>query len=130
MSLRIRLARAGRRNLPFFRLVVAENHAPRDGRFIEKVGSYNPLLPKENEKRWILQEKRIKHWISMGALPTERVALALGKSSIIPMPEQPRRPKKAMPKKRAQERLKEKQAKAEALKAAASSDQAESQAST
>ncbi len=108
MALKIRLARAGAKKRPFYRIVVAEATAPRDGRFVEKVGTYNPLLPRDNSERIVLQEERIRHWISQGAKPTERVARFLGEAKIIDMPEIKERPKKSAPKAKAQERLREK----------------------
>jgi small subunit ribosomal protein S16 len=73
MSLKIRLARAGAKKRPFYRIVVADSKSPRDGRYIEKLGTYNPLLPREAGERVILVEERIKHWLAVGAQPTDRV---------------------------------------------------------
>ena len=73
MALKIRLARGGAKKRPYYRIVVAENTAPRDGRFIEKVGAYNPLLPKDSEDRVKLDVERVKYWLSVGAKPTDRV---------------------------------------------------------
>ena len=73
MALKIRLARGGAKKRPYYRIVVAENTAPRDGRFIEKVGTYNPLLPKDSEERVKLDVERVQHWLSVGAKPTDRV---------------------------------------------------------
>ena len=114
MALKMRLARAGTRNRPFYRIVVAEATAPRDGRFVEKVGTYDPLLPGDRADRVTLVEDRIRHWLSVGVQPTERVALFLGRAQIIPARVQPNRPQKAAPGKKAQERLKEAAARAEA----------------
>jgi small subunit ribosomal protein S16 len=72
MSLKIRLARAGAKKRPFYRIVVADSHSPRDGRYIEKIGTYDPLLPKDGE-RVKLVEERVKHWLGVGAQPTDRV---------------------------------------------------------
>ena len=118
MALKIRLARAGTKKRPFYRLVVAEATAPRDGRFVEKVGTYDPRLPKDNAARVTLKDERIKYWLSVGTKPTERVALLLGKAKLAPMPEQPNRPMKSKPKKKAQERALEKADKEKALKEA------------
>jgi len=74
MATKIRLARGGSKKRPYYRIVVADVRAPRDGKFIEKVGTYNPLLTKENPERITLNEERIKYWIGAGATPTERVA--------------------------------------------------------
>lgn len=110
MALKIRLARAGAKKRPFYRIVVAEATAPRDGRFIEKVGTYNPMLPQENRVRVVLEVERIRYWLSVGAQPTDRVARFLGKAEIIPMPEYRPSPVKSAPGKKAQERAKEKAA--------------------
>jgi len=122
MGIKIRLARGGTKKRPFYRIVVADVRSPRDGRFIEKVGTYNPLLAKDNENRVNLVEDRIKHWLSNGAVPTDRVARFLGAADIIPVPAQKNNPEKAKPKAKAQERLREqeeaKQAAADAAVAA------------
>ena len=106
MGLRIRLARAGAKKRPYYHIVVADSRSPRDGRFIEKLGSYNPMLPAEHEDRVRLQAERIQHWISQGALPTDRVALFLGKQGVAPMPTWGEQPVRSLPKKKAQERAK------------------------
>ena len=73
MAVKIRLARAGAKKRPFYRVVVADSRSPRDGRFIEKLGTYNPLLPKENEERVSLNVERVKYWLGQGATPSDRV---------------------------------------------------------
>lgn len=118
MALKIRLARAGAKKRPFYRVVVAESSSPRDGRFIEKVGTYNPMVPKEHKDRLNLVEERIKHWLSVGAQPTDRVARFLGQAKIIEMPAMRESPQRSQPKAKAQERVKERAEKAEAAKAA------------
>ena len=105
MALKIRLSRAGSKKRPVYRVVVADSRSPRDGRFIEKVGLYNPLLQKDNKDRIQLNLESIKEWISKGAKPTDKVARFLGEAGVIPMPAQGNNPKKAQPKKNAQERL-------------------------
>ncbi|MDR3030862.1 MAG: 30S ribosomal protein S16 [Holosporales bacterium] len=105
MSLRIRLARGGSKKRPFYRLVVAENTAPRDGKFIERLGSYNPLLEKDNNERLFVEAERVKYWLSVGAQTSERVAKLLSELKIVNAPVIPERPKKSAPKKKAQERL-------------------------
>ena len=105
MALKIRLSRAGSKKRPVYRVVVADSRSPRDGRFIEKVGLYNPLLQKDNKDRIQLNLDSIKEWISKGAKPTDKVARFLGEAGVIPMPAQGNNPKKAQPKKKAQERL-------------------------
>lgn len=108
MALKIRLARAGAKKRPYYRIVIAENTSPRDGRFIEKVGTYNPMLPREHQDRIHLVEDRIKHWLSVGAQPTDRVARFLGQANIMAMPAINQSTKKSLPKQKAQERAKEK----------------------
>lgn len=115
MALKIRLARGGAKKRPFYQIVIADARAPRDGRFVEKVGTYNPMLPQEHQDRIRLKEDRIKHWLSVGAQPTDRVALFLGKANLIEMPSIRVTPKKSAPKAKAQERMK---AEEEARKAA------------
>ena len=106
MSLKIRLARGGSKKRPFYSVVVADSRSPRDGRFIEKLGTYNPMLPKEHAERIRLDGERIKHWLGVGALPSERVALFLGNAGIAEKPAQFNRPNKSAPKAKAQERAK------------------------
>lgn len=110
MPLKIRLARGGAKKRPYYRIVVADGRAPRDGKFIEKVGTYNPMLPQDHPDRIRLQAERVKHWLANGATPTDRVARFLGKAEIIAMPEIRETPKKSAPGKKAQERLDEKKA--------------------
>ena len=112
MSLKIRLARGGAKKRPFYRIVVADSRMPRDGRFIERVGTYNPMLPKEHPERVNLKTDRIKHWLSVGARPSDRVAKFLGGAEILPMPVPREQTKKNLPKAKAQERLKEAEEKA------------------
>lgn len=119
MALKIRLARAGSKKRPFYRIVIAEATAPRDGRFVEKVGTYNPMLSQDSDVRVVLVEDRIRHWLSVGAQPTDRVARFLGKANIIPMPEYRPSPIKSAPGKKAQERAKEKEAEKEVVAVAA-----------
>ena len=116
MALRIRLARGGAKKRPFYRIVVADSRSPRDGRFIEKIGTYNPMVAKDHPERIRLDEDRAKHWLSVGAKPSDRVARFLGHANIIEMPAVPQQTKKNQPKAKAQERLKEAE---EAKKAAA-----------
>ena len=107
MGLKIRLARAGAKKRPYYHIVVADSRSPRDGRFIEKLGSYNPMLPADHAERIRLQSERISHWLSEGALPTERVAKFLGRVGLIVMPTYREQPVQSAPKKKAQERAKE-----------------------
>ncbi len=124
MALKLRLARHGRKKLPVYAIVVADSRAPRDGNYIEKVGVYDPRQAKDSERRVVLNAERIKHWMGVGAQPTDRVAYFLGKAGLAPMPAERNNPKQAQPKAKAQERAKEKAKKAEAA-AAASADKAE-----
>ena len=107
MSLRIRLARGGAKKRPFYRIVVADSRSPRDGRYIEKIGTYNPMVSKDHPERIKLDEARAKHWISVGATPSDRVARFLGKAEIIAMPPIPAQTKKNLPGAKALERQKE-----------------------
>lgn len=107
MALKIRLARYGRKKLPYYHIVVAENTSKRDGKFVEKVGTYNPLADGDKNNRVSLIEDRIKYWLSSGAKPTDRVSIFLGQANIIPMPNTTDKPKKSLPKKKAQEKLKQ-----------------------
>ncbi|MFZ2100889.1 MAG: 30S ribosomal protein S16 [Oricola sp.] len=119
MALKIRLARAGSKKRPYYHVVVADVRSPRDGRFIEKIGSWNPVLPKDGEaKRVILDEDRIKHWLEIGAQPTDRVARFLDEAGLAKR-EARNNPKKALPGKAAQERVAMKAQKEEDAKAAA-----------
>ena len=104
MSLRIRLARGGAKKRPFYRVVVADSRSPRDGRFIEKIGHYNPMVPRDHPERLRLDEARARHWLSLGATPSDRVARFLGQANIIPMPDLPRQTKKNQPRKKELER--------------------------
>lgn len=106
MGLKIRLARAGAKKRPYYHIVVADSRSPRDGRFIEKIGSYDPMLPAEHADRVRLRDERITHWLSQGALATDRVARFLGKAGLAPMPAYREQPQQSAPKKKAQERAK------------------------
>ena len=83
MVVKIRLARAGAKKKPYYRVVIANSNAPRDGKFLEKVGTYNPMLPKEDENRVIIDQEKIKYWLSVGAQPTDRVTKFLEKAKLI-----------------------------------------------
>ena len=116
MALKIRLSRGGAKKRPYYRIVVADSRKPRDGRFIERIGTYNPMLEKNDPSRVIIDIERAKHWLSNGATPSDRVARFLGVAEVIPMPAQRDNPKKSQPKAKAQERLREAE---EAAKASA-----------
>lgn len=124
MPVKIRLSRGGTKKRPYYRIVIADSRAPRDGRFIERVGSYNPLLPKESDERITLKEDRIKHWLSVGARPTDRVNRFLDEAGI--MKREPRNnPKKALPGKKRLEREEAEREAAEKAKEAAAEKPAE-----
>jgi small subunit ribosomal protein S16 len=116
MSLKIRLARAGTKKRPFYRIVLADSRSPRDGKFIERLGSYDPMLPQEHKARITLHEERIKHWLSVGAQPTERLQRIFANAGLGKAPERHEQPLQALPR---EERKKAVAAKAEAAKAAA-----------
>jgi small subunit ribosomal protein S16 len=103
MSLKIRLARAGTKKRPFYHVVVADSRSPRDGRFIERIGHFNPLLPKEKTERLKLDLDKVKIWLAKGALPSDRVLRFLDEAGVMKRPAR-NNPEKAKPKKKAQER--------------------------
>ena len=116
MATSIRLSRGGSKKRPYYRIVVADSRAPRDGKFIERIGSYNPVLPKGDEKRVILDTERAKHWVAAGAQPTDRVARFLEASGARPKATRANM-KKAEPGDKAKKRAEEKAKKSEAASA-------------
>ncbi|MDK3020274.1 30S ribosomal protein S16 [Pseudodonghicola flavimaris] len=119
MAMKIRLARGGSKKRPFYRIVAADSRMARDGRFIEKLGTYNPLLPKDSEERVKMDLDAVKAWLEKGAQPTDRVARMLEAAGVLEKKTR-NNPKKAVPGKKAQDRAEEKAAKAaEAAEAAA-----------
>ncbi|MFP3921069.1 MAG: 30S ribosomal protein S16 [Dichotomicrobium sp.] len=124
MALKMRLARGGAKKRPFYRIVVADSRQPRDGRFIEKLGTYNPLLPRDREDRVVFDEERVKYWLSKGVQPTDRVLRFLDAAGLVKRPER-NNPKKAEPGAKAKEREQERRDKAEAAKAEAEGATAE-----
>lgn len=121
MSLKIRLSRGGAKKRPFYRIVVADSRSPRDGRYIEKIGTFNPLLPRDSEDRIQLDTDRVKHWLSNGALPTDRVLRFLDAEGL--MKREPRNnPEKAKPGKKRLEREEAKRAAGEEKAAAAEAE--------
>ncbi|MXU66833.1 30S ribosomal protein S16 [Oceanomicrobium pacificus] len=124
MAIKIRLARGGSKKRPFYRIVAADSRMPRDGRFIEKLGTYNPLLPKDSEERVKMDMDRVNHWLSEGAQVTDRVARMLEAAGVKEKAER-NNPQKAKPGKKATERAEEKAAKAaEAAEAEAAAAEA------
>ena len=115
--LKLRLSRGGTKKRPVYKVVVADSRFARDGRFIEKVGFFNPLLPKEKKERIGLEAERIKYWLSQGAQPTTRVARILGENELMPMPANGNNPQKAIPKKDRKKEGSEEAKKEEAPKA-------------
>ena len=129
MALKIRLSRGGSKKRPFYRIVVAEAAAPRDGRYVERVGHYNPMVPKEHENRLSVNSDRVKFWMNKGAQPTDRVHKLLALADILKAPEIREQPKKsAVGKKRAEREAEAAEAKAAADAAAAEAAAAEAQA--
>ena len=118
MALKIRLARGGAKKRPFYRIVVAEASAPRDGRYVERVGTYNPMVPKDHDQRLTLNGERITYWMGQGAQPTERVQKMLATAGLAAAPVMRDQPKKSAPGKKRAER------EAEAAEAAAAAEAA------
>ena len=127
MATKIRLARGGSKKRPFYSIVVADVRAPRDGRFIEKIGTFNPLLAKDNKQRVVLNTERAQHWLSEGAKPTDKVLRFLDDAGLLKR-EARNNPQKAQPGKKAQERIAEKEAKEQEAKEAAEAAEAEAKA--
>lgn len=125
MALTIRMSRHGRKKLPHYAIVVADSRAPRDGRYIEKLGTYAPTLPSDHERRVVFNAERVKHWLSVGAQPSERIAVLMAKAGLGDAPKLSARPKKSAPKAKAQERAKERADKAAAAAEAAAAPAAE-----
>lgn len=119
MALVIRMSRGGRANLPFYRIVVADKRYPRDGRYLEKVGTYDPRQPHDSDKRIVLNKERIQHWLKQGAQPSDRIQRFLSKEGMMEFPKWNESPKKSAPKAKSQERAKAKAEKAAAKEEAA-----------
>ena len=122
MALKIRLSRGGAKKRPYYRIVVADSRSPRDGRFIERLGTYNPMVAKDSPERLNMKEDRIKHWLENGALPTDRVARFLDAADIRKAPERPEQTKQHLPRAKTLERM---AAAEEAAKEAAEAAEAE-----
>jgi small subunit ribosomal protein S16 len=127
MAIKIRLARGGTKKRPHYSIVVADSRSARDSGFIEKLGTYDPMQPKESASRVVLKTERIQHWLQIGAQPTDRTALMLSQAGLVKAPTRSVTPTKSAPKKKAQERLAEQAANAEkaAERAAAAAAEAE-----
>jgi small subunit ribosomal protein S16 len=106
MSLKIRMSRGGTNKRPFYSIVVADGRAPRDGRFIEKIGTYNPMLAHDNPERVKFNAERMRHWLSVGAQPSDRIAIFLHKAGMGPAPVRREQTQQHLPKAKAQERAK------------------------
>ena len=129
MALKIRLSRGGAKKRPYYRIVVADSRSPRDGRFIERLGTYNPMVAKDSPERLNMKEDRIKHWLENGALPTDRVARFLDAAGIRKAPERPEQTKQHLPRAKTLERMAAaEEAAEEAAKEAAEAAAAEAEA--
>ena len=109
MATKIRLARGGTKKRPFYRIVIADERAPRDGNFIEKIGNFNPMVPKDHKDRVVISKERAEHWLKVGAQPTDRVQRILADLGIMEAPKVTEKTKKHLPKAKAQERIKTKE---------------------
>ena len=141
MATKMRLARGGSKKRPFYRIVIADERAPRDGNFIEKIGNFNPMVPKDHKERVVISKERAEHWLKVGAQPTDRVQRILAELGMMDAPKFTEKTKKHLPKAKAQERTKAKEeaavkaeedakAAAEAAKAEAEKPAAEEQPQT
>ena len=131
MATKIRLARGGSKKRPFYRIVIADERAPRDGNFIEKIGNFNPMVPKDHKERVVISKERAEHWLKVGAQPTDRVQRILADLGMMDAPKITEKTKKHLPKAKAQERTKAKEEAAlkaeEDAKAAAEAAKAEAE---
>ena len=131
MATKIRLARGGSKKRPFYIIVIADERAPRDGNFIEKIGNFNPMVPKDHKERVVISKERAEHWLKVGAQPTDRVQRILAELGMMDAPKITEKTKKHLPKAKAQERTKAKEEAAlkaeEDAKAAAEAAKAEAE---
>ena len=131
MATKMRLARGGSKKRPFYRIVIADERAPRDGNFIEKIGNFNPMVPKDHKERVLISKERAEHWLKVGAQPTDRVQRILAELGMMDAPKITEKTKKHLPKAKAQERTKAKEEAAvkaeEDAKAAAEAAKAEAE---
>ena len=109
MATKMRLARGGSKKRPFYRIVIADERAPRDGNFIEKIGNFNPMVPKDHKERVVISKERAEHWLKVGAQPTDRVQRILAELGMMDAPKITEKTKKHLPKAKAQERTKAKE---------------------
>ena len=123
MPVRIRLSRGGAKKRPFYRVVVADSRSPRDGRFIERIGSYNPMLQKDDPNRFIINEERAKHWLGVGAQPSDRMARKLSALGLVEKPDIPEQTKKDKPRAKTLERMKENEEKEKAIAGAPAAEE-------
>ena len=119
MSLKIRLSRGGAKKRPFYRIVVTDSRNPRDGRYIERLGTYNPMVAKDNPERLAIKEDRIKYWLGVGARPTDRVARFLSGIGLVDKPAVPEQTKQHLPRAKTLERMKDAEDKAKQAQEAA-----------
>ena len=131
MATKMRLARGGSKKRPVYRIVIADERAPRDGNFIEKIGNFNPMVPKDHKERVVISKERAEHWLKVGAQPTDRVQRILAELGMMDAPKITEKTKKHLPKAKAQERTKAKEEAAlkaeEDAKAAAEAAKAEAE---
>ena len=130
MTVRIRLSRGGSKKRPYYHIVAADQRAPRDGRYIEKLGAYNPLLPQDHKDRLVLDTEKVSAWLAKGAEPTERLQKLFANLGLCAAPKISDQPKKSAPKAKALERIKEKEAKAQAAAEAANASAAAEESSS
>lgn len=129
MAIKIRLSRGGSKKRPHYSIVVADSRSARDSKFIEKIGTYNPMLPRESEQRVVINTERAKYWLSVGAQASDRTAMFLSNVGLMAAPKRAETPQKSAPKKKAQERAREEAAMAEKkAEAAAAAKAAEEEA--
>jgi small subunit ribosomal protein S16 len=129
MAMKIRLARGGSKKRPFYRIVAADSRSPRDGRYIEKLGTYDPLLPRDNENRVTMNVDRIQHWLARGAEPTDRIARMLEAAGLRPAQTRAN-PQKGEPGEKAKKRADERDAREQAAREAAEAPPSEAAAET
>ncbi len=128
MAVHIRLSRGGAKRAPFYKIVAADSRSPRDGKFIERLGHFNPMLPKDHQERLVMNKERIQYWVGVGAKPSDRVTKMMAEMGMCEKPAIPAQTKKSQPKAKAQERMKEMAAKEAAKAEAAAAAKAEAEA--